>query len=648
MRVRTPLRFAAVPLLGLAALLAGPAIAADPVPSAQPATVLPSKQYRIEDFIESVGVNGASFSADESRILFSSNRTGVWNTYSMPAGGGEWTAVTDSTTDNNYAVAYFPSDDRVLVTRDRGGDELNHLYVIGLDGSERDLTPGEKLKARFAGFSHDGAQFYVASNERDPKFFDLYRYDARDYARERIFENGEGYEPGPISHDGRWLALSRTNTTNDSDLFVADLASDKVTKVSEHEGEANFAGEDFSPDSKWLYYTANDAGEFAELRRLELGTWKHEPVQKADWDIAYSYFSHNGKYRVAAINQDGSTAIQVIDVASGRPIALPTLPAGEIRGVSIARSEERMAFYLNGDRQPNDLYVLEFGGEPKQLTRSLNPAIDPADLVDSRVVRFDSFDGMSIPNILWKPHQATATAKAPALVWVHGGPGGQTTRAHSAVIQFLANHGYVVLGINNRGSSGYGKTFFAADDGKHGREPLWDTVAAKKYLQSLDYVDPERIGIIGGSYGGYMTVAALAFQPDEFKVGVNIFGVTNWLRTLESIPPYWESFRLALYKEVGNPETQRDFLIETSPLFHADKISKPLMVLQGANDPRVIKPESDDIVAAVRKNGIPVEYVVFEDEGHGFTKKKNQIEGYGRILGFLDTHLKGEPPATAP
>lgn len=648
MRAPTRLRFAAVPLFGLAALLAGPAIAADPAPSAQPATALPSKQYRIEDFIESVGVNGASFSADESRILFSSNRTGVWNTYSMPAGGGEWTAVTDSATDNNYAVAYFPSDDRVLVTRDRGGDELNHLFVIGLDGEERDLTPGEKLKARFAGFSHDGTQFYVASNERDPKFFDLYRYDARDYARERIFQNGEGYEPGPISHDGRWLALSRTNTTNDSDLFVADLASGKVTKVSEHEGEANFAGEDFSPDSKWLYYTANDAGEFAELRRVELGTWKHEPVQKADWDIAYSYFSHNGKYRVAAINQDGSTAIQVIDVASGRPIVLPTLPAGEIRGVSIARSEERMAFYLNGDRQPNDLYVLEFGGEPKQLTRSLNPAIDPADLVDSRVVRFDSFDGMSIPNILWKPHQATAAARAPALVWVHGGPGGQTTRAHSAVIQFLANHGYVVLGINNRGSSGYGKTFFAADDGKHGREPLWDTVAAKKYLQSLDYVDPDRIGIIGGSYGGYMTVAALAFQPDEFKVGVNIFGVTNWLRTLESIPPYWESFRLALYREVGNPETQRDFLIETSPLFHADKISKPLMVLQGANDPRVIKPESDDIVAAVRKNGIPVEYVVFEDEGHGFTKKKNQIEGYGRILGFLDTHLKGEPPATAP
>ena len=258
-------------------------------------------------------------------------------------------------------------------------------------------------------------------------------------------------------------------------------------------------------------------------------------------------------------------------------------------------------------------------------------------------MRFKSFDGLEIPNILWKPQQASASAKAPAMVLVHGGPGGQTTRAWNVVAQYLANHGYVILGINNRGSSGYGKTFFAADDGKHGREPLWDCVEAKKYLQSLDYVDAERIGIMGGSYGGYMTLAALAFKPDEFKVGVDIFGVSNWVRTLESIPPYWESMREALYQEVGNPATQREMLVATSPVFHADKIVKPLMVLQGRNDPRVIIAESDDIVAAVKKNNVPVEYVVFDDEGHGFSKKKNQIEGYGKVLAFLDTHLKGAP-----
>ena len=187
-------------------------------------------------------------------------------------------------------------------------------------------------------------------------------------------------------------------------------------------------------------------------------------------------------------------------------------------------------------------------------------------------------------------------------------------------------------GINNRGSSGYGQTFFTADDRKHGHEPLRDCVEAKAYLAGMPDIDPDRIGIIGGSYGGYMVLAALAFQPEEFAVGVDIFGVSNWLRTLESIPPYWEAQRLALYQEIGDPVKDREMLRAISPVFHADKIRRPLMVLQGQNDPRVIKPESDDIVAAVKKNGVPVEYVVFPDEGHGFTKKKNQIEGYSAVL----------------
>jgi len=617
-------------------------VLADALPiAAVAASALPSKQYPIEAFVDTIGLQGASFSSDETRLLFSSNKSGVWNTYSIPVAGGDWTAITTSTTDNHYAVAYFPQDDRVLVTADQGGNELNHLYVVGTDGKRTDLTPGDKLKAQFAGFSKDGTQFFVETNERDPKYFDLYRYDARTYARTRLYENTEGYQVGVLSDDQRWLSLSKPNTSSDSDVFVRELGTGKITKISEHKGVAAFSDADFSPDSQWLYYTTNDGGEFSELRRVNLASWKHEVVRKADWDVTDAFFSEGGKYLVTAINEDGSTKVQLTDAASGKLVPLPAMPAGEIRNLRISRSEKKLAFYLNGDRQPNDLYTLDMGGKPVQLTRSLNPAIDPKDLVDSQVVRFESFDKMVIPNILWKPHQATATAKAPALVWVHGGPGGQTTRAHSAVIQYFVNHGYVVLGINNRGSSGYGKAFYAADDGKHGREPLWDTVAAKKYLQSLDYVDPGKIGIIGGSYGGYMTAAALAFQPEEFNVGVDIFGVTNWLRTLEGIPAWWEAQRNALYQEIGNPTTQRDMLVEISPVFHGDKIRKPLMVLQGANDPRVVKAESDDLVAAVRKNGVPVEYVVFPDEGHGFSKKKNQIEGYGKVLAFLDTYLKG-------
>jgi len=363
--------------------------------------------------------------------------------------------------------------------------------------------------------------------------------------------------------------------------------------------------------------------------------------EKANWDVAFTYFSRDGRYRVTGVNEDGRTTVRVVEGAGENPVKLEGIPEGEIRTVRFSNSGKKIAFYVNGDRSPSDLYVYDVAArKATRLTNALNPEIDAEDLVDTQVVRFKSFDGMVIPSIYYKPQVASLQNRVPAVLLVHGGPGGQSTRGYSSLAQFLANHGYAVLAINNRGSSGYGKTFFAADDQKHGREPLWDCVEAKTFLASLGHVDPEKIGIMGGSYGGYMVLAALAFRPETFKVGVDIFGVSNWLRTLESIPPYWESFRLALYQEIGNPATQRDMLIAASPLFHAKEIRKPLYVVQGANDPRVIKPESDEIVEAVKKNGVPVEYVVFPDEGHGFSKKANTTKAYQSILEFLDKYLK--------
>ncbi len=621
-------------LAGLALVFAAPVFAAPPG--------RPSKQYAIEQFLATTSISGASFSADEKRILFSSNKTGIINVYSVAVTGGEPVALTSSTTDTTVAVSYFPKDDRFLYTRDKAGDEKNHLFVRERDGSEKDLTPGENLKAIFAGWTHDGDAFYLQTNERDSRFFDLYRYDTNGYARKLFYKNEAGYDVGDVSDDGRWVALAKLRTTADSDISLWNAATNETKLISKHEGVANYSPEAFDPASKALYYTTNDGSEFSRVKRYDLATGKHEEVERADWDVSFTYFSHNGRYRVTGVNEDGRTVLRIHDAKTDRLVPVPKLPAGEISSVRISRSETKLAFQLNGDRAPNNLYVFEFGGKaPVRLTDTLSKDIDPEDLVEAQVVRFPSFDGMAIPNIFYKPHQASAQAKAPALVWVHGGPGGQTRRSYGASIQFLVNHGYVVLGINNRGSSGYGKTFFIADDKKHGHEPLSDCVAGRKYLQGLPYVDPDRIGILGGSYGGYMTLAALTLQPDEFAVGIDLFGISNWVRTLESIPKWWESQREALYQEIGDPVKDREMLLAVSPLFHADRIKKPLMVLQGANDPRVIKPESDDIVAAARKNGVAVEYIVFSDEGHGFTKKKNQIEGWKAILEFLDKHLKG-------
>jgi dipeptidyl aminopeptidase/acylaminoacyl peptidase len=608
------------------------------------ATRRPSKQYSIEELLGSTSISGASFSADERKILFSSNASGIYNVYSIPIASASPTALTRSATDTTFAVSYFPSDDRFLFTRDQDGNELNHLYVQTPSGKARDITPGEKLKARFAGFQRSGKAFYVLTNERDPRFFDLYRYDTRSYKRARIYEDTTGLEFSQISEDGKWLALRKRNSTADSDIYLWNAATRTAALISKHEGTADYEPACFDVGSRWLYFLTNDGSEFQRVRRYELATARIEDVETAAWDIEWTFFSHSGRYRVSGVNEDGRTALRVFDGRTGAPVALPPFPPGDISSVRISRSESKLAFELDGDRGPNNLYVYSFGAKaPLRLTDTLSRDVDPQDLVPSRVVHFRSFDGMEIPNILSKPWQASDETKVPALVWVHGGPGGQTRRHYSPYIQYLVNHGYAVLGINNRGSSGYGKSFYTADDHRHGREPLWDCTEAKRYLQGLAYVDPWKIGILGGSYGGYMVLAALAFRPEAFAVGVDIFGVSNWIRTLESIPKWWESERAALYKEIGDPEKEQDFLRATSPLFHAEEIRRPLMVVQGANDPRVIQPESDDIVAAVRKNGVPVEYVVFPDEGHGFTKKANQIRGWRAIREFLDEYLKGAP-----
>ena len=618
-------------LLLLSAAMAQPAQSAKPV-----------REYTIEQFMNTTRITGSSFSADEKSILFSSNKTGIFNAYSVAVTGGAESQLTKSTKESTFAISYFPTDNRILYAYDRGGNENNHIYLRELDGTERDLTPGEKTKADFVGWAQDRKSFYFKTNERDARFFDLYEMPIDTMKPVLIYKDETGLDFGDISNDKKYLAFQKNGVSQaDSDVYIFNVATKEMKNITQHTGEVANSPQSFDVASKYLYYLSDAGGEYQYVARYDLSTGKSEIVEKAPWDVSYTYFSRNGKYRVTAINEDARTKITIYDSATGKPVPLPQLPNGVITGVNISPSEKLMAFYLNGDRSPSNLYVYNFATKKAtKLTESLNPEIDAADLVESEVIRYKSFDGMQIPSILYKPKQASAQNKAPAVLLIHGGPGGQTRVGYSPLTQYLVNHGYVVLGVNNRGSSGYGKTFFAADDGKHGREPLWDCVEAKKYLATLGYVDEKKIGIMGGSYGGYMVLAALAFKPEEFAVGVDIFGVSNWVRTLQSIPPYWESFRKSLYKEIGDPEKELENLRAVSPLFHADKIVKPLIVLQGANDPRVIKPESDEIVENIRKRNGVVEYVLFDDEGHGFRKKNNEIRAYKAILDFLDRHLK--------
>lgn len=598
--------------------------------------------YTIEQFYASTSVGGGSFSPDEKKLLIRTDETGIFNLYEIDLASGEKTQVTNSTKESYRPLSYVPSTGEILYSADKGGNEINHIYLISKDGTHRDLTPGENEKASFAGWSEDKASFYYSSNKRDPNYFDLYKMNTSDWSSEMLYENKNGLDPGSLSSDEQWLPLTQSITTSSNRLFLLNLESGKQVEISAPRTSASYRPSGFSKDDKKLYYSSNAEGEFTKLYSYDIESGEHMVEYEAQWDVMFSYLSEKGTYRVTGINEDGETNLILMDANSGKQIDFPVIPDGDVLAVNISDSEKYMRLTVGSSKAPANIFLYNFETKDlKQLTNTLNPEIDADALVSAEVVRFPSFDSLEIPAIYYKPKQASASNRVPALVWVHGGPGGQSRQSYFSLIQYLVNHGYAILAVNNRGSSGYGKTFKRMDDRDHGGADLRDCIWGKKWLAEQDYIDEYRIGIIGGSYGGYLTMAAMAFEPTEFRVGVNIFGVTNWMRTLKSIPPWWSSFREALYKEMGDPFSADSVRLHNmSPLLHAEQIQNPVMVLQGANDPRVLQIESDEMVEAIRENNIPVEYVIFPDEGHGFVKKENQIKGYSQILSFLDTYLK--------
>lgn len=600
------------------------------------------QQYTIEQFMNNTAVSGSSFAPDNSKILVTSDQSGIRNAYTVPAAGGELSPLTNSQGSSIYAVSFFPEDERSLLQMDNNGNELWHLYLRKPDGQMQDLTPDSTARASFYGWAQDGQSFFYGYNIRDRKFMDVYEMKIADFSSALLYEMSSGFEFGGISADKQYLALTKSINTNDSDLYLYHFPDKKLTKISEN--QAAHSPADFGPDGQTLYYLTDDGSEFQYLVKYDLASGSREKVLEKSWDIVYHYFSHNGKYQVTGINEDGKTAVVVSEVAGGKAVDFPTFESGDITSVNISRDEAIMSFYVGSSSSPGNLYVYDFGsGEHRQLTNTLNAEISPTDLVTAEVVRFKSFDGLDIPAIYYRPKQATAEKPAPALVWVHGGPGGQSRQSYHPLIQYLVNHGYAILAVNNRGSSGYGKSFFKMDNRNHGEDDLQDCIYGKKWLAEQDYISDEEIGIIGGSYGGFMVMRAMTYTPEEFAVGVNLFGVTNWIRTLKNIPPWWESFKDALYDEMGDPAVDSVRLYNISPVFHGDQVKHPVMVLQGSQDPRVLQAESDDMVSAIKAQGVPVEYVLFPDEGHGFVKKDNQIEAYGKILTFLEKYLAKTP-----
>ncbi len=599
------------------------------------------QKYSIETLMSNNRSSGGYFSKDGSRLLYSSDKSGIFNVYEVNLKTYKEVQITSSTEESFFARGYSPTTGEVIYSADKGGNENSHLYLIR-DGESLDLTPGEKTKASLLGWTQNEKQMYFQSNSRDSRYFDLYKVNMETLETSMVYKNDNAYTYNSISNNDKYLIFDQSIARGLDKMFIYNLKTKQQIEISDQ--KANFWGQGFDKDDKNYYYTTNFDGEFHYLMSYNIKTKKRELVYKTDWDVVNSYLSKQDSYRIITVNDDAQNKIIIENKKDGSELKFEGLDNMNINSVSFSDDETLVRINAASSNSPGDIYVYSLLTDRlKKITSNLNSKVNPSDLVGGEVIRYKSFDGLEVPAILYKPHSAKTGTKVPALVWVHGGPGGQSRIGYRALIQYLVNHGYAILAVNNRGSSGYGKTFYALDDQNHGENDLQDCVWGKNWLEKQNYIDPEKIGIIGGSYGGFMTMAAMTFEPEAFKVGVNIYGVTNWIRTLRSIPAWWESSRNQLYKEMGDPYSSDSIrLYNISPLFHAKNIKNPVMVLQGANDPRVLQIESDEIVKAARESGAYVEYLLFEDAGHGFVKKQQQIEGYEGILTFLNKHLKSD------
>jgi dipeptidyl aminopeptidase/acylaminoacyl peptidase len=586
-------------------------------------------------------------SPDGKTVAFLTNISGSNQIWTIDAAGG-WPEQRTFFTDRVQGVSWSPRGDWIAFGRDTGGDENFQIYLLSSDGVKLEaLTEKPEARHNLGPWSKDGARLAWASNERVSRYFDTYILDVDRRTRTRI-DAGDGlWSPARFSNDGKRLILSRANGGQDNDLFVVDFESPDAAPVllTAHEGIAAFRVAGFTPDDAALWIVSDVGREYFALGRLDLASKKIAWAREPSWDVASASLSYDGSRLAYTINEDGYDRLFLIDPATGRDLPPPRIPRGQIGAFGFSRDNRRMILDLGGSTRNGDVWIADLAtGALRQVTRSSTAGIPRESFVEPQLIRYPTFDGRQIPAFFFVPGNAPAGAKLPCLVSPHGGPEGQTVASFSAGTQYYVNRGYAVLAPNVRGSTGYGKTFTHLDDRERREDSVRDLAASVDWLKASGRIDPERIAVIGGSYGGYMVLAAITLYPDRWAAAVDSFGIANFRSFFGRTASYRVVTRASEY---GDPVNDSDLLDRLSPIHRVDRITTPLLVLQGANDPRVPAHESEQIVQAVRGRGGVAEYVLFPDEGHGWTKLANQITAHRTTADFLDRHLRRVAPKSA-
>jgi dipeptidyl aminopeptidase/acylaminoacyl peptidase len=586
-----------------------------------------------------------SFAADGQSIAFLSNITGTPQVWRVPIGGG-WPEQVTFYSEAVRLVEHHPIDPRLVFAMDRGGSEKTQIYLATPDGSEIiDLSGAPDAIHQWGGWSHDAGMIAYSANREEPGRFDVYVQDlAHRGDLARLLKRGPGgyYMAGDFSPDDRQLLVAEEPSNTNQYLHLLDVDTGDTRPLTPHDGQVRFQQARWSPDGKAVYVLSDRGRDFLGLARIDLATGAMQFVEQAQWDIESFALSPDGRWLVCITNEEGASRVRLRPLGPGGRQRTLELPLGVVEHAGFSPDSRLVAFDLNGPRHNHDVWVCEVpSGTVRPVTRSSRAGISREAFVAPELVRYASFDGLSIPAWLYMPPVAPAGRKPPVIVYPHGGPESQTRTNFNPVFAYFLNRGYAVFAPNVRGSSGYGTQFMNMDNVRKRMDSVKDLAHGAFWLRDSGRVDGQRMAIYGGSYGGFMVLAAITNYPDLYAAAVDAVGIANWVTFLQHTGAYRRAAREAEY---GSLTHDREFLESISPLRHVDKIRTPLMVIHGANDPRVPVGEAEQIVAALKRRNVPVEYLRYEDEGHGLVKLANRLDAYPRMAAFLDRRLMPANP----
>lgn len=599
-------------------------------------------KYRFEQFVSTrLYYPVVAYSPDGQHIAHINNATGQFNLWTVPSGGGFPRQITSYADNTVRAVAWSPDGKTIVYQADQNGDEQHQLYRVGAQGGWPEaLTNKLDSQHNLSEFSPNGKLLAYASNVRAATDMDAIILNLETGEEQRPLPPEKVYQPMSWSPDGRYLTAVDIRSNTDLDILLIDTQTGDCVNATPHDGEQIYYAGPWAPDSSGFYILTNQGREYLGIGFYKVATNKWEWYETPEYDVEQLVISKNGQTFVWALNEKGASKLYGRDLKTGAALNLPDLKLGVIGAMDISPDGKRLAMIFVRPGEASNLYEVDLQtGEMRALGQSMLGGIDPSDMIEPELIEYPTFDGRKIPAWLYRPKNAHG--RIPVILSIHGGPEAQErpTYAYNGLYQYLLNRGFGVLAPNIRGSSGFGITYQKLIHRDWGGAELKDIEHAAKYLQSLDWVDSNRIAVYGGSFGGFATLSAVTRLPDYWALGIDIVGPSNLLTFTKSVPEFWKRF---MRDWVGDPEEDHDLLLERSPITYVDQIKVPMLVIQGANDPRVVKAESDQMVERIRANGGDVRYYVDEEEGHGATRRANQIKWYRMIAEYIEEYLLDE------